>query len=109
MKPAVSVNPHTDVALLEPVLKDLNMVLIMTVNPGFGGQTFIEASYDKIRKLKRMIREAGAQTLIQVDGGVTENNIKDLITAGVDVFVVGNTIFSAEDPLGVIANLKNPS
>jgi len=109
MKPAVSVNPHTDVALLEPVLKDLNMVLVMTVNPGFGGQKFIEASYQKIRKLKQMINKAEADTLIQVDGGVTEENIADLITAGVDVFVVGNTIFSAKDPLQVISNLKNPS
>jgi ribulose-phosphate 3-epimerase len=107
MEPAVSVNPHTDVSLLEPVLKDLNMVLIMTVNPGFGGQVFIEASYHKIRKLKRMIEEAEADTLIQVDGGVTEENISELIAAGVDVFVVGNTIFSAKDPLQVVSNLKN--
>ena len=109
MKPAVSINPHTDVALLEPVLKDLNMVLVMTVNPGFGGQTFIEASWDKIRKLKKMIADAGSDTLIQVDGGVTEENIVDLIDAGVDVFVVGNTIFSADDPAQVISNLKNPA
>lgn len=106
MKPAVSLNPHTDVSLLAPVLNDLNMVLLMTVNPGFGGQKFIEASYDKIRKLKKMIIEAGTETLIQVDGGVTEKNITDLIKAGVDVFVVGNTIFSAEDPVQVISNLK---
>ena len=108
MKPAVSINPHTDVSLLEPVLKDLNMVLVMTVNPGFGGQKFIQASYDKIRKLKKMITDAGTNTLIQVDGGVTEENIVDLIQAGVDVFVVGNTIFSSEDPMRVTANLKNP-
>ena len=107
MKPAVSINPHTDVSLLEPVLNDLNMVLVMTVNPGFGGQKFIEASYDKIRKLRKMIDEKGAGTLIQVDGGVTEENISDLILAGVNVFVVGNTIFSAQDPLQVTSNLKN--
>lgn len=107
MKPAVSVNPHTDVSLLEPILQDLNMVLIMTVNPGFGGQKFIEGSWDKIKKLKQMILDAGAETLIQVDGGVTEENIGDLIRAGVDVFVVGNTIFSADDPLKVTSNLKN--
>ncbi len=107
MKPAVSLNPHTDVSLLEPILPDLNMVLIMTVNPGFGGQKFIEGSWDKIRKLKKMIRDAGAKTLIQVDGGVTEENIGALIKAGVDVFVVGNTIFSAEDPLLVTSKLKN--
>ena len=107
MKPAVSVNPHTDVSLLEPILRDLNMVLIMTVNPGFGGQRFIEGSWDKIRKLKKMIVDAGSDTLIQVDGGVTEENIAGLIRAGVDVFVVGNTIFSAEDPLKVTSNLKH--
>ena len=106
MKPAVSVNPHTDVALLEPVLGDLNMVLVMTVNPGFGGQSFIEASYAKIRKLKKMITAAGADTLIQVDGGVGPDNLGDLIAAGVDVFVVGTTIFSAPDPLQMIAKLK---
>ena len=109
MKPAVSLNPHTDVSLLEPILPDLNMVLIMTVNPGFGGQKFIEGSWDKIRKLKKMIKDAGTDTLIQVDGGVTEENIGALIKAGVDVFVVGNTIFSAEDPLLVTANLKKSS
>ena len=109
MKPAVSLNPHTDVSLLEPILPELNMVLIMTVNPGFGGQKFIEGSWDKIRKLKKMITKAGAETLIQVDGGVTEENIGALIKAGVDVFVVGNTIFSAEDPLQVTSNLKKSS
>jgi ribulose-phosphate 3-epimerase len=107
MQPAVSLNPHTDVSLLENVLGDLHMVLVMTVNPGFGGQTFIPKSFDKIRKLRRMITEAGAETLIQVDGGVTEENIGALIGAGVDVFVVGNTIFSAGDPEQVISNLKH--
>jgi ribulose-phosphate 3-epimerase len=109
MKPAVSLNPHTDVSLLENVLADLNMVLVMSVNPGFGGQQFIEQSYHKIKKLRRMISEAGAETLIQVDGGVTEENMGKLIEAGVDVFVIGNTIFSASDPLQMIANLKNHS
>ena len=109
MKPAVCVNPHTDVGLLEPVLSDLNMVLVMTVNPGFGGQEFIEGSFQKIRKLREMIRTAGTGTLIQVDGGITLENIGVLIDAGVDVFVVGNTVFSADDPLQVISDLKNPS
>jgi ribulose-phosphate 3-epimerase len=106
MQAAVSLNPHTDVSLLENILPDLNMVLIMTVNPGFGGQSFIKNSYQKIRKLKKMILESGADTLIQVDGGVTEENIGKLREAGVDVFVVGNTIFSAKDPPGMISNLK---
>ena len=108
MKPAVSLNPHTDVSLLSPVLGDLNMVLVMTVNPGFGGQKFIQGSYDKIRKLKQLISDGGHDTLIQIDGGVTEENISGLVTAGVDVFVVGSTIFSAENPQQVIHNLKNP-
>jgi len=107
MKPAVSVNPHTDVSLLGPVLSDLNMVLVMTVNPGFGGQKFIHSSYDKIRKLKKMINDGGHETLIQIDGGVTEENIAGLIEAGVDVFVVGNTIFAADQPREVITRLKN--
>ena len=106
MKPALSLNPHTDVGVLENVLSDLNMVLVMTVNPGFGGQKFIEQSYEKIRKLKKMISDARAETLIQVDGGVTEKNIVPLIEAGVDVFVVGNTIFSASEPQLIISNLK---
>lgn len=106
MKPAVSVNPHTDVSLLEPVLGDLNMVLVMTVNPGFGAQSFIEGSYTKIRKLKKMITDGGYETLIQIDGGVTEGNISSLIETGVDVFVAGNTVFAADDPLETIRNLK---
>jgi len=106
MKPAVCVNPHTDVGLLEPILPDLNMVLVMTVNPGFGGQTFIPHSFQKITKLRAMIDKAGCDTLIQVDGGVTEDNIGILIEAGVDVFVVGNTVFSAQDPVQVISTLK---
>jgi ribulose-phosphate 3-epimerase len=109
MKPAVSLNPHTDVSLLENVLTDLHMVLVMTVNPGFGGQMFIEQSYAKIRKLKRMISESGSDALIQVDGGVTQENMGELLKEGADVFVVGNTIFSASDPLKMITNLKNHS
>jgi ribulose-phosphate 3-epimerase len=107
MKPAVSINPHTDVSLLEPVLGDLNMVLVMTVNPGFGGQEFIPESVEKIRKLRKMIDAGGTDTLIQVDGGITEDNIRGLVEEGVNVFVVGNTVFSAEDPLQVISQLKN--
>ncbi len=106
MKPGVSLNPHTDVSLLRPILRDIHMVLIMTVNPGFGGQKFIEGSYDKIRQLKAMIKEQQAATLIEVDGGVGTGNIDRLIEAGVDVFVVGNTIFSAGDPGEMIEKLK---
>lgn len=106
MLASVSLNPHTDVSLLEPVLRDIHMVLIMTVNPGYGGQEFIEGSYDKIRKLKKMINDAGTSTLIQVDGGVGPDNIDALIEAGVDVFVVGTTVFKAKDPAKMISELK---
>ena len=105
----MALNPHTDVGLLEPVLGELNMVLVMTVNPGFGGQKFIGASYQKIRKLKKMITDGGHDTLIQIDGGVTKENIASLVEAGVDVFVAGNTVFAADDPQKVIRFLKNPS
>jgi ribulose-phosphate 3-epimerase len=106
MKPAVAVNPHTSLAGLEYILPKLSMVLIMTVNPGFGGQKFIDYSYDKIRNLKHMIIESGSFTLIQVDGGVSKSNIKPLVDAGVDAFVVGNTIFSSSDPIEMISDLK---
>jgi len=106
MKPGVALNPHTSPEALKYILPQLSMVLIMSVNPGFGGQKFINYSYDKIRILKQMITESGASTLIQVDGGVSKSNIKLLVDAGVDAFVVGNTIFSASDPLLMIEDLK---
>ena len=106
MKAGVAINPHTPVHHLETILPDLYMVLNMTVNPGYGGQSFIESSYKKIRKLKTLISEAGSSALIQVDGGVGEQNIGRLRDAGVDVFVVGNTVFSAKDPVGMIRKLK---
>jgi ribulose-phosphate 3-epimerase len=106
MKPGVALNPHTSLEGLEFILPKLSMVLIMTVNPGFGGQKFIDYSYDKVRKLKHMIIETGSSTLIQVDGGVSKTNIKPLFEAGVDVFVVGNSIFSSSDPLEMISDLK---
>ena len=106
MKPSVSLNPHTDVSLLEPVLSDLDMVLIMTVNPGYGGQQFIEYSYEKIRKLKGLIDRVESLALIEVDGGVGPGNLPALKEAGVDVFVVGSTIFRAPDPQAMIRKLK---
>jgi len=106
MKPAVALNPHTSLEGLEYILPQLSMVLIMTVNPGYGGQKFIEYSYNKVRKLKNMITSGGLNTLIQVDGGVAKSNIIPLIDAGVDAFVVGNTIFSATDPTKMIEDLK---
>ncbi len=107
MKPAVALNPHTSLEGLEYILPKLSMVLIMTVNPGFGAQKFIEYSYEKVRSLKQMITESGSGALIQVDGGVSKSNIKPLVEAGVDAFVVGNTIFSSPDPTKMIEDLKD--
>ncbi len=107
MNPSVVLNPHTPVSLLEEILPDLYMVLLMTVNPGFGGQDFIPGSYDKIRKLKKMITSQKLETLIEVDGGVTLENSSDLRKSGVDVFVVGNTVFSASDPREMIRKIRN--
>jgi ribulose-phosphate 3-epimerase len=106
MDAGVAINPHTPVQVLETILTDLDMVLIMTVNPGFGAQSFIDFSFDKIRELKEMIKTTGSKALIQVDGGVDLKNIRSLVAAGVDVFVVGNTVFSAEDPMKVIHDIK---
>lgn len=106
MKPAVCLNPHSPVSLLEEILPELYMVLIMSVNPGFGGQKFIESSITKIHKLRNMIDKAGLDTLIEIDGGVGMGNINALTKAGVDVFVIGNSIFSAEDPVEMIVRLR---
>lgn len=106
MKPAVSLNPHTPVHLLENILGDLYMVLLMTVNPGFGGQKFITESVNKIQSLRKMIDKKNLNTLIEIDGGVDLNNIDMLTGAGVDVFVVGSTIFKSEDPVDMIRKLK---
>ena len=105
MKAAVSLNPHTPVSVLEEILPEVYMVLLMTVNPGFGAQKFIDSSYDKIRKLRSMIDSRGLETLIEIDGGVGLGNIRSLTEAGVDVFVIGNTIFAAEDPVDMIVKL----
>ncbi len=106
MKAGVAINPHTPVQMLENVLPDLDMVLNMTVNPGYGAQSFIEYSYKKIRKLREMIEASGSSALIQIDGGVGLGNLASLKEAGVDVFVVGNTVFSSDDPLQTIRQLK---
>jgi ribulose-phosphate 3-epimerase len=106
MKAGVSLNPHTPVMVLEEILPWLDMVLLMTVNPGFGGQEFIQGSYAKIRKLKALITETGSPALIQVDGGVDLENASSLVGAGVNVLVAGNTIFKADDPATAIKALK---
>jgi len=105
-KAAVALNPHTPVFLLKDILNDLDMVLLMSVNPGFGGQKFIPRTYDKIRELKKMIRDAGSNALIEVDGGVDLNNASLLTEAGVDILVAGNTVFKSENPAGTISLLK---
>jgi ribulose-phosphate 3-epimerase len=107
MKAGVALNPHTSVELLKDVIKDIDVVCIMSVNPGFGGQKFIEHTYEKVRALKQMIVEAGAASLIEIDGGVTENNAAALVKAGADVLVAGTTVFKAADPKAMIVALKN--
>jgi ribulose-phosphate 3-epimerase len=106
MKACVAVNPHTPVDLLQDILPDLDMVLVMSVNPGFGGQQFIPHTLQKVRQIKRMIHERGLHVLIEVDGGVTLENAESIVRAGADVLVAGNTVFSSTDPKKTIAQLK---
>ncbi len=107
MHPAVTLNPATPVSVLEDVICDVDMVLLMSVNPGFGGQKFIPHTYDKIRKLKALIERSGSKALIEVDGGVSLANVAELRDAGVDVFVAGSAIFGAEDPVETIHQMKS--
>ena len=106
MKAGVTLNPHTPVSLLEDIVSDVDMVLIMSVNPGFGGQKFIEHSTEKISVLKEMILRKNANTLIEVDGGINLDTGKKVLTAGADILVAGNAIFSTPDPMQMIAKLK---
>ena len=106
MKAGVALNPHTNVALLEDVINDIDLVCIMSVNPGFGGQSFIENTYKKVKQLKEIITRNGASTLIEIDGGVTNKNAKQLVEAGADVLVAGSYVFKAEDPIATVADLK---
>jgi ribulose-phosphate 3-epimerase len=106
MKAGVALNPHTNVDLLENVIQDIDLVCIMSVNPGFGGQSFIENTYDKVKKLKALIERKNASTLIEIDGGVTNKNAKQLADAGADVLVAGSYVFGAENPTATIADLK---
>lgn len=107
MKAGVAVNPHTNVALLEDVINDIDLVCIMSVNPGFGGQSFIENTYKKVQQLKEIIVRNNATTLIEIDGGVTDKNAADLVKAGADVLVAGSFVFNAQDPIATIENLKS--
>jgi ribulose-phosphate 3-epimerase len=106
MKAGVAINPHTPVILLKNILQYIDMVLIMTVNPGFGGQSFIMESYSKITELRKMIDEGGYNVLIQVDGGIDTGNAGKLVEAGVDVLVAGHSVFSSDDPAETIRKLK---
>jgi len=107
MKAGVALNPHTPVSLLKDVIQDIDLVCLMSVNPGFGGQKFIEKTYDKVRELKAIINEAGASTLIEIDGGVSTANAKELVKAGADVLVAGSFVFNSENPTQTISDLVN--
>jgi ribulose-phosphate 3-epimerase len=107
MKAGVAINPHTSVELLKDVIQDIDVVCVMSVNPGFGGQKFIEHTYEKVSALKNMITLANASTLIEIDGGVTEHNAAKLVKAGADVLVAGTTVFKAADPKAMIVTLKH--
>ncbi len=106
MKAGVAVNPHTPVSDLSDILADIDLVCLMSVNPGFGGQSFIPYTLEKIKQLKNMITSRGLNVLIEVDGGVTLANAKSIMDAGADVLVAGNTVFKSADPVATIAALK---
>ncbi|HOU47707.1 MAG TPA: ribulose-phosphate 3-epimerase [Chitinophagales bacterium] len=107
MRAGVAINPHTSVALLEDVINDVDIVCMMSVNPGFGGQKFIENTYHKISALKEIILKRNAHTLIEIDGGVSLQNAAQLLKCGADVLVAGNTVFNSENPIQTIQQLKN--
>ena len=107
IKAGVAINPHTSITELENIITDVDMILVMSVNPGFGAQKFIENTYRKVTALKKMITESGSKALIEIDGGVTLQNAKQLLDAGADILVAGNFVFSASDPKTVITQLKS--
>lgn len=107
MKAGVALNPHTAVDLLEPIINEIDLVCLMSVNPGFGGQSFIESTYEKVKKLSTIIEKSGASTQIEIDGGVTDQNAKQLIECGAHALVAGSFVFSSENPKETILGLKN--
>ena len=109
MMAGVSLNPHSPVAVLEDIIGDLDLVLLMSVNPGFGGQKFIENTYKKVFQLKELINKTSSKALIEVDGGVDLNNCKKLVDCGVDILVAGSSIFNAQNPTEVIKMMKSSS
>lgn len=106
MKPAVTLNPATPVSLLEDIITDVDMVLLMSVNPGFGGQQFIDNTIPKVKRLRKLIADSGSKALIEIDGGVTDQTGKLLAEAGADVLVAGSYVFRSPDPLAAIRSLK---
>ncbi len=107
MKAGVALNPHTNINSLEDIIQDIDLVCLMSVNPGFGGQSFIENTYQKIKDLKALINRKNTNTLIEIDGGVTSSNAKKLIDCGADVLVAGSFVFKSENPTSTIKELKN--
>ncbi len=105
-KAGVALNPHTPINVLEDILHDIDLVLIMSVNPGFGGQKFIEYTFEKVKKLRKMIDNQGLQTVIEIDGGVTNKNAKQLVDAGANALVAGSFVFASENPILTIQELK---
>jgi ribulose-phosphate 3-epimerase len=106
MKTGVAINPHTNIDLLEDIINDIDLVCVMSVNPGFGGQSFIENTYNKVSKLKALISNKNATTLIEIDGGVTNKNAAQLVAVGADILVAGNFVFKSSNPTQTIADLK---
>lgn len=106
MKAGVALNPHTPIAVLEDIISNLDLVCLMSVNPGFGGQSFIEGTFNKVKSLKTLIKRKEAEVQIEIDGGVTDKNAEALISLGADVLVAGSHVFKAEDPKDVIRALK---
>jgi ribulose-phosphate 3-epimerase len=107
MKAGVAINPHTPISLLKDIIKDADLVCMMSVNPGFGGQKFIEQTYTKCAELREMIDASGSSCLIEIDGGVNEITAPKLLKAGADVLVAGNYVFGSSNPVETIASLKS--
>lgn len=106
MKAGVALNPHTNINVLEDIINDIDLVLIMSVNPGFGGQSFIENTYNKVKQLKQLIKDKNSNVMIEIDGGVTNKNAKQLVDAGADALVAGSYVFKSDNQIETIKDLK---